>query len=222
MFVKPKDRLVGFVVCCFQHSHIFMPPMPQPMSPPGPKSQTLGLVIALAILTMVGFLVLYFKADLDTNLLANNTALLSQQVARVETRVNKTEAVKTPVEATVSTETVNVADFPVVVIARSGLLKNRPEEEKYIQTHIVSPIKDYFNEKVLDAVSVYIVVPTDDGMPYDVVIIHKNGVFSGELLGKRGDLTSYWVPPCMDVNDCGISSEFKTKYPELMKQLNQY
>lgn len=192
--------------------------MPQPMSPPGPKSQTLGLVIALAILTMVGFLVLYFKADLDTNLLANNTDLLSQQVARVETRVNKTEAVKTPVEATGNAQTVNASDFPAVAIGRDGLLQNRPEEAKYIQTHIAGPIKDYFNESVLDVVAVYIVVPTTDGSPYDVTIINKDGGIEGGLVGKRGDLTIYWAPSC-DPTSCGFSPTFKAKYPELLKQM---
>jgi hypothetical protein len=45
------------------------------------KSPTQGLVIALSILMAVGFVVLYFKQDLDTNLLSSQVGMLAQQVA---------------------------------------------------------------------------------------------------------------------------------------------
>ncbi len=64
----------------------------QPTKPMAPKSQTMGLLIALSILMMVGFLVLYFKIDLDSQLAANNTALLSQQVQQLDMRVGKMDA----------------------------------------------------------------------------------------------------------------------------------
>ena len=56
-----------------------------------PKSQTLGLLIALSILIMVGFFVLYFKIDLDDSLAATDAALLSQQIRGLEMRIPKME-----------------------------------------------------------------------------------------------------------------------------------
>jgi len=48
-----------------------------------------SVLIALAILSMVGFLVLYFKVDLDSSLAAGDAARLSQQLANVENRLIK-------------------------------------------------------------------------------------------------------------------------------------
>lgn len=52
-------------------------------APIPPKSQTMGIVIALAILMGVGFVVMFFKQDIDTNLILDQMGMLSQQVARM-------------------------------------------------------------------------------------------------------------------------------------------
>lgn len=57
-----------------------------------PKSQTQGLLIALAILNVVGFLVLYFKVDLDSSLAAGDAGLLSQQISDIQMRLDKAQA----------------------------------------------------------------------------------------------------------------------------------
>ena len=62
------------------------------MKPVAPKSQTMGLLIALAILMAAGFLVLYFKIDLDSQTSSNDVAMLSQQVQQLDMRVNKMNA----------------------------------------------------------------------------------------------------------------------------------
>jgi len=190
-------------------------------TPSTPKSQTMGLLIALAVLNMVGFLVLYFKADIDASLTSMNAGFLSQQLARVETKVSgvQTEQPVTSVKSEVS-DAIDPSIFPVVVFTPEGLLKNEPQERTYLQEKIVAPIKDYYNANGLDVVSVKIDIPQVKGQQYDVTIIRKVGN-SVEAFGKRGDTSAYWLPSCMDVNDCGITSEFKAKYPELMKQLGQ-
>ena len=60
--------------------------MPQQGSTP--KNQTLGLLIALAILMTVGFLVLSFKIDLDATLRADQQARVSLQFDRLQTRLD--------------------------------------------------------------------------------------------------------------------------------------
>lgn len=57
-----------------------------------PKSQTQGLLIALAILNVVGFLVLYFKVDLDASLAAGDAGLLSQQISDLQMRLDRVQA----------------------------------------------------------------------------------------------------------------------------------
>lgn len=62
---------------------------------PSQKRDPHSVLIALAILSMVGFLVLYFKVDLDASLAAGDAARLSQQLANVENRLMKMGMVKT-------------------------------------------------------------------------------------------------------------------------------
>lgn len=56
-----------------------------------------SVLIALAILSMVGFLVLYFKVDLDASLAAGDAATISQQIARLEMRMNKMGGVESDI-----------------------------------------------------------------------------------------------------------------------------
>ncbi len=69
----------------FEHS---MPTLPPPKMP---MRQNDSFHIALLILCAVGFLVLYFKVDLDGSLNASYIANVSQQVERVERRMMMAE-----------------------------------------------------------------------------------------------------------------------------------
>jgi hypothetical protein len=56
---------------------------------PMQKSQTAGLIIALIVLNVVGFFVIYFKFVLDASLTAGDHAAISNELAQIKAQLNK-------------------------------------------------------------------------------------------------------------------------------------
>ena len=194
-------------------------PNTQPMKPVAPKSQTMGLLIALAILMAAGFLVLYFKIDLDSQTSSNDVAMLSQQVQQLDMRVNKMNAPVSAMPETGGTMSDQKGSFPVVAIGREGLLNDDPAERAYIKDHITDPIKDYYNVTSNYIVAIYLIVPQRSGEPYTLNLIDENGGLDQSLFGSRGNKEIYWTPPCTGLEECTLTPAFQAKYPDLIKQM---
>lgn len=189
-----------------------MSTLPPPKMPNRPSD---SFHIALLILCAVGFLVLYFKVDLDGSLNASYVANVSQQVERVERRMMMAE--KKMMMQTGQGMKSEDALAPAVAFVRGGLLNEKGGEKLELQKKLVEPLMAYYNEDTKKIQSITIEVPSVKGSPYVInTVMHGEngyGVMSFEY-GLRGSSLEYWKPSCEE--NCQFSEKFKAKYPQLV------
>jgi hypothetical protein len=106
---------------------------------------------------------------------------------------------------------------PAVAFIRPGLLT--PQNKAILQKKLVEPITAFHNEKIKNVVALLITVPSTPTMDYTVVIITKDGGTEEFGFSLKGENTRWWLPTCMDADDCGFTTAFKTKYPEIVASI---
>lgn len=99
-------------------------PTPAPSSKPSSNRPSDAFHIALLILCAVGFLVLYFKVDLDGSLNASYIANVSQQVERVERRMMMAEKKMNMMQQQQQPGMMDNKDKPMMKIQGDGMNPN--------------------------------------------------------------------------------------------------
>lgn len=107
--------------------------------------------------------------------------------------------------------------FPLVVYGRPGLLNNTESgkiEKKRLEERLINPFVDYYNEKEVSLVTLFVTVPKHIGGEYTVDAFFVDGGHQGFLFGRREQDYGYWSgPDCME--PCDFSETFKMKYPQI-------
>jgi len=118
-----------------------------------------------------------------------------------------------------TSSTASKIKFPLIVYGRPGLLHYTEAgriEKKKLKEKLVNPYVDYYNEKEVNLVTLFITVPENIGGEYLVDAFFANGGYHGFLFGKREQEYGYWPgPSCMGT--CEFSEMFKKKYPQIVQ-----
>lgn len=118
----------------------------------------------------------------------------------------------------------------VVVFTPDGLYSE--EEKKALRAKLTDPFIDYAEQykgkEGYNPVVSFSVSKSSDAehasaqnneYRYTVRAVLKNGGTHDFLYGKD-DVIAWWVPDCYD-NQCGLTEEFKAKYPEIVAELKK-
>lgn len=196
----------------------------QPGGQPEDSKNVSAIVISVVVTALIVSGGVYFWQQQNQGISEEESLkqirLLNDQIDELQKEIStseKSEQAKTETKASSSPS--SDIKFPVVVYGRPGLLNNAPEglaEKKKLEEKFVNPYIDYYNEKKINLVALYITVPQNIGEEYDVV-----GIFGSEDLygtqqfgfGAREGEYGYWNPECM--GPCEFSESFKAKYPEI-------
>lgn len=110
----------------------------------------------------------------------------------------------------------SVADLqPVVAYIHPELLTT--QDRAVLQTKLIAPVTDFYNETAKNVVSILITVPQKAKDSFDTVIIMKDGRTDTFGYGSKGVDTYWWVPDCLTTDNCHFTQTFKAKYPDIVK-----
>ncbi|MBI4135288.1 hypothetical protein HY477_00955 [Candidatus Uhrbacteria bacterium] len=184
---------------------------PQQVSPNSKLSLTIVVSVLLTALIVGAGVYFWQSSNLERTKQDSQTQIssLQEQIAILQ-RDNQSLQISS---------TASKIKFPLIVYGRPGLLNNTEAgkiEKNKLEENLVNPFVDYFNEKEVKLVTLYITVPQNIGGEYLVDAFFAGGGYQGFLFGKREQEYGYWSgPECM--GPCEFSETFKKKYPQIVQ-----
>ena len=113
------------------------------------------------------------------------------------------------------------ASAPTVTIESEATFPVQDVSE--LKARVINPFMDYIAEARPDDPLLQVTIKKNlqaSGATYPYVLdsLSKNGVTQGGLISKTNGHLDWWFPECL--NGCNLSDAYKTKYPEVAKQVN--
>lgn len=192
------------------------------------------LLVGLLIIGLLGFGVVLVNQGAQLGRLSNALVAVSSRMEDLsQARGNSLQSAQATSASTTTSQSATTPAteeirFPVVAYGRPGLLHNTEAgqaEKRRLEEKLIQPYTDFYNEKGVAVVALYVEVPENVGMPYMVTGIfcgqgYACGGTEGFVFGSREREYGYWQPPC-DMDGCHFSEAFKKKYPQIYEAANR-
>lgn len=175
------------------------------------------LFLVLVVILAVGAVAYIFFQNKNTTTFLNRDLVITTPATNQETK--EMTVFPTSGETSQTTQTV------VTIESETSLPQN---DVAQLRTKVIEPFVLYYQEDPSSQTatgkltSLKISVNTQaskNEYPYLLNALFENGGNQGSVIGRKNGEIDWWIPTCM--GSCPLSENFKTKYPEIAKQVSQ-